>query len=255
MQLSLFQPEPLPEKATAPSPVRLTIRRKDEGGEVNGYKDERKMISGLLEPHLPVRSIDYILDWLMEEKVQLRITRNRSSKMGDYRPPKPGTSARISVNHNLNEFSFLITLVHEMAHHLVPGKVAGNKFIGSFRRKKRPKPHGPEWQSRYRKLMEPLLIEEIFPPDVLASMEQYLENPKASTAGDMKLFRVLKKYDSPDGTEFIENLPFDAAFQLRNGLTFHKKEKIRKRYRCVCINNGRNYLFNPMSQVYRLEKS
>jgi SprT protein len=40
----------------------------------------------------------------------------RSSKLGDYRPPQRGLPHRISVNHNLNQHEFLITLIHEMAH-------------------------------------------------------------------------------------------------------------------------------------------
>jgi len=250
MQLSLFQPDLPREKISTPPPVSLTSRRRIARDEGSGLKkDNRILMRDILVPYLPEKSIEFIIDWLIEKKVRLRISNNRTTKLGDYRPPKPGLPAKISVNHNLNKYSFLITLVHEMAHHMVLGGIDENSFFLPFRRKKKPKPHGTEWQSSYCKLMAPLLNTEILPPDIIVSMKQYLENPKASTTADMHLFRILKKYDKPDGSVFIENLPFNAVFHLRNGLAFHKKEKIRKRYRCICINNGRMYLFNPMAQV------
>jgi SprT protein len=230
MQLSLFQSGPLPKKTVKEDP-RILMRK-------------------ILDPHLPEKSIGFIIDWLIGQKVQLRISSTRTSKLGDYRPPRPGSIPRISVNHNLNKFAFLITLVHEMAHHMVLGGINERHFVISFRKKNRPKPHGAEWQSHYRNLMVPFLSPDIFPQEIMVVMKQYLGNPKASTTADQKLFRILKNYDKPDGSEFIDKLPFDAVFYLRDGRSFRKKEKMRKRYRCICIDNGRIYLFNPMAQVF-----
>jgi hypothetical protein len=207
-----------------------------------------------LEPHIPDQSIGFIVDWLIDKKVLLRISNTRSTKQGDYRPPRPGSMPGISVNHNLNKFAFLITLVHEMAHHMVMEAQEVKHTLLSFRKRKRPKPHGPEWQSHYRNLMGPFMIPAILPPDIIEAMKQYLENPKASTTADQNLFRALKKYDMPDGSEYIDKLPFDAVFHLRNGRSFRKKEKMRKRYRCISTDNGRIYLFNPMAQVFLAEK-
>jgi hypothetical protein len=234
MQLSLFQ---------SGSPLKKTVN-----------KDPRILMRKVLEPHLPEKAIGFIIDWLFDQKVQLRISGTRTTKFGDYRPPKPGSIPRISVNYNLNKFAFLITLVHEMAHHMVLGGIYDRHFVISFRKRNRPKPHGAEWQSHYRNLMIPLMNPDIFPQEIIVVMKQYLGNPKASTTADQNLFRVLKKYDKPDGSEFIDKLPFDAVFHLRNGRSFRKKEKMRKRYRCICIENGRTYLFNPMAQVFLSEK-
>jgi SprT protein len=227
MQLSLFQPDPVPGKS------------------ING--DPRILMRKVLELHIPAQSIGFIVEWFTGKKVRLRISNSRSTKLGDYRPPRHDSIAVISVNRNLNKYSFLITLVHEMAHHMA---MEVSHPVISFRRKKRPKPHGPEWQSRYRDLMNPFMNQAVLPQDIIEVMEQYLENPKASTTADHNLFRILKIYDIPDGSVFIDKLPFDAVFYLRNGRSFRKKEKMRKRYRCICIDNGRIYLFNPMAQVY-----
>jgi SprT protein len=231
MQLSLFQPDPLPGKTLSEDP-RILMRKE-------------------LEPHLPDQSVGFIIEWFVDKNVRLRISSNRNTKLGDYRPPRAGSIPRISVNHNLNKYSFLITLVHEMAHHMVVETMETRRPVISFRKRKRPKPHGPEWKVCYRDLMDPFLNPTILPHDIIEVMKQYLGNPKASTTADQQLFRVLKKYDLPDGSTFIDNLPFDSVFRLRNGRSFRKKEKLRKRYRCVSVETGRIYLFNPMAQVYK----
>jgi hypothetical protein len=99
--------------------------------------------------------------------------------------------------------------------------------------------------------MAPVMNVSVFPSDVLAVLKQYLDNPKASTTGDQDLYRILKKYDHDVHGEFVENLPLNALFQLPNGRVFRKKEKLRKRYRCLCLNDNRIYLFSPVATVFR----
>jgi SprT protein len=234
--------------------MQLSLFQSDPPRVRNVSEDPRILMRKVLEPHLPEESISFIIDWLINQKVQLRISNSRTTKLGDYRPPRPGCIPRISVNHNLNKYSFLITLVHEMAHHMVMKTMEDKHSVISFRRRKRPKPHGSEWQSCYNSLMDPFMNPAVFPQDIIEVMKQYLENPKASTTADQKLFRILRKYDIPDGSEYIDKLPFDAVFHLRNGRSFRKKEKMRKRYRCISVDNGRIYLFNPMAQVFVSEK-
>jgi SprT protein len=251
MQLSLFQSDPPHEKISTSKPKPFPSGRKAAGVKAAGLtEDKRVLMRKVLEPHLPEGSIGLIIEWLISEKVQLRISNSRTSKFGDYRPQRAGSIPRISVNHNLNKFAFLITLVHEMAHHMVLGGIHEKHSFISFRKKNRPKPHGTEWKSHYRTLMDPYLNPVTLPQDIIEVMKQYLENPKASTTADQKLFRALRNHDEPDGSVFIDKLPFDAVFHLRNGRSFRKKEKVRKRYKCISIDNGRTYLFNPMAQVY-----
>ena len=57
-----------------------------------------------------------IAQWIVDTKCRFRITKSRSSKFGDYRPPYGFAGHRISVNHDLNPYAFLITTVHEFAH-------------------------------------------------------------------------------------------------------------------------------------------
>jgi hypothetical protein len=196
-----------------------------------------------LQTFIPENSIEFILDWFKANPVHLRISKARTSKFGDYRAPVNNAPARISVNRNLNRFDFLITLVHEMAHHEV--------WIETSALRRR-RPHGKEWKKHYRQLMEPLLKETIFPEEVLHHLQSYFENPGSSSRSNKHLVAELTKYDAPDDSVFIESLPFDAIFSLPAGRKFKKKEKLRKRYRCICLNNGKTYLFSPMAKVLPL---
>jgi len=203
-----------------------------------------------LHAFIPENSKEYVLEWFQSNRVQLRISKARSSKFGDYRAPLKNFPARISVNRNLNRFDFLITLVHEMAHHEVWTETSAPiPGLGFPRRKRRPRPHGKEWKAHYRRLVGPLMKESIFPADVLHHLEKHFENPRSSSKTNEHLVVALKKYDVPDDSVFLESLAFDAVFTLPAGKKIRKLEKLRKRYRCVCLDNERIYLFSPMARV------
>ena len=222
----------------------------------NSTADLRPLTTDIFRSFIPDQSVEYILHWFLENKVRLRISLNRSSKSGDYRPSRQHLPPRISVNNNLNPYDFLITLVHEMAHHAVwcAFVVTNHEPFPRMRRHFHPKPHGQEWQHHFRQLMIPLMNTSVFPPDVLYMVDNYFRNLRVSAKFGQNLTRVLKKYDKPDGKEFVENLPYDSLFRLPDGRLFRRKEKLRKRFRCICMNNDRIYLFSPLAQVYHDKK-
>lgn len=203
-----------------------------------------------LQQYIPANSAGYILNWFQSNPVHLRVTKSRSSKFGDYRAPDKNIPARISVNHNLNRFDFLITLVHEMAHHEVwIESVTPVSGFGLLKRKRRLAPHGKEWKNHYRLLMAPLLQESVFPLNLIQHLEKEMDNLRSSSRANENLVIALKEYDDPDGSVFIESLPLNAVFSLPAGRKFKKQEKLRKRYRCICLDNGRIYLFSPLARV------
>src|ERR1700749_1077248 len=69
-----------------------------------------------LRSYLPDDCFDEVVYYLQHYKVQLTITRERKTVLGDYRHSHDDKNHRISVNGNLNKYSFLITLLHELAH-------------------------------------------------------------------------------------------------------------------------------------------
>ena len=70
-----------------------------------------------LLPYLPQAEVLPLLDhWLKDEAFYLAIHRPRATKFVDFRPPKKGARAKITLNSNLGKYQFLTTLVHEIAH-------------------------------------------------------------------------------------------------------------------------------------------
>ncbi len=196
----------------------------------------------ILREYLPDKSVRQVMKWIVQKKVHLKITRDRSSKLGDYRPPINYSNHRISINHNLNQYSFLITFVHEMAHLNVWES-----------HKNRVAPHGIEWKTEYRKLMKVILKNNIFPTDIHEVLLQSIINSKASSTSDIKLSRLLKKYDDNSFGVDLENLPEKALFQIENGNKFIKGEKRRIRYICKNVNNNKMYLFHPLTSVVEVK--
>lgn len=197
-----------------------------------------KKYKEILNKHLPLNAVDIILRWILFYKIHLQITKRRTSKLGDYRAPTRHKTHRISVNYDLNKYVFLITLVHEIAHLIV-----WNNY------KNKVKPHGAEWKTTFKKLMNNFMDKSIFPVDILEALNNYLKNPAASTSSNIELARILKKYDNNNNAISIEEIPLNSIFKMPDGRIFRKEEKIRKRYRCFCLSNKKQYLFNPMAEI------
>ncbi len=196
-----------------------------------------KTYRDILAEYLPENAVSMVLQWIESHHVQLKITRNRSTKLGDYRPPQQKKFHRITVNHDLNKYHFLITLIHECAH-LVTWEAHQRKV----------KPHGNEWKAAFREMMKPYLIQEIFPSDLIVVITHYLKNPSSSSS-DTKLLTALRNYDGKTDYLTLEDLPPNSVFSIHNGIVFMKMDKLRKRFKCRRIDNNRMYLVSPLMKV------
>jgi SprT protein len=202
------------------------------------YMEQFKII---LNKYLPEPAVDQICDWLQQYNIHLKVSKKRSSKLGDYRPPQNGKGHQITVNYDLNRYAFLITLVHEIAHLLV---------WEQYRNK--VKAHGREWKEAYRRLMAPFIEMNVFPKDIQTALSSYLGKSYASSGSDLHLSRTLQKYDPNPGLT-LEALEEGSIFSLPNGKTFKKGVRNRKRYRCLSMDNNKTYLVNPLVSVELLE--
>jgi len=191
----------------------------------------------ILEKYLPVAAVPKIMEWLSNSNVQLNISKRRSTKLGDYRPPHRVSYHKISVNHDLNKYQFLLTLVHELAH---------LKTFEKF--KNRIRPHGKEWKSDFKDLMVPFLNDTVFPSDLLIPIKKYMDNPSSSTSNSA-LLNEFRKYDGPKDYLTLDELPMHSFFRIHNGVVFKKIEKLRKRYKCIRTDNNRIYLVSSMAKV------
>jgi SprT protein len=191
-----------------------------------------------LRPFLPEQCLEAVYGWLHQDGVRLRITASRRSKLGDFRNSMPGKPAIISLNADLNKFTFFVVFVHEYAHFKVW------KHHG-----RRAKPHGKEWKAIYTELMTPFLTPAIFPAELLFALKRYFADPRAASGTDLLLTRLLKTYDAPGQFVTVEEIAPDAVFALPDGRQFRKIERLRKRYKCICLSNNRIYLFHPLAEI------
>src|SRR5438045_8765883 len=107
-----------------------------------------------LQKFLPPGTYDPVLQYLQFYKVHLTVARERKSILGDYRHRTHFSNHRISVNGNLNKFSFLITLLHELPH-LLTFEQYGNRVLS----------HGREWKMIYGQFLHQLVQNKIIPDD------------------------------------------------------------------------------------------
>jgi hypothetical protein len=192
-----------------------------------------------LEQFIPKEACPMALQYILQYKVHLTITRQRKTVLGDYRHATLSKTHRISVNGDLNKYSFLITLIHELAH-LVTFIQFGNKVQS----------HGREWKKTYAALLKSFIELNIFPRDILHALQQSMANLPASSCADEDLMRILKRYDkTQNGLIMVEQLKDGNLFEIDKGKIFKKGKKLRKRYQCIELNTGKVYLFSPVYEV------
>jgi hypothetical protein len=201
----------------------------------------------LLHKYLPEGCENMLLKWFREVEIdfELVISKERSSKLGDFRPPyKKGEIPVITINNNLNHYSFLLILTHEFAHHTNWAKY-GNKI----------KAHGKEWKNDFATLLGQLVLRGVFPEDIVNALENQLQSPTATIYSDINLVRVLKKYDKGKKSLLLEDIPDRSIFELNNGRFFRKGEIQRKRYKCLELKSRRLYYVSALAEVKLVNNS
>jgi len=204
-------------------------------------------IEGIFRGFIPDNALDMLIVYLQGHTLDCRITRKRSTKTGDFRPARNGQPPRLTVNGDLNPYAFLLTLIHEIAHFFVClDTEKSNVFLI---RKHRPRPHGKEWKKRFTGLMQPFISMNIFPADIEMALVSFFENPKASASADSRLQGLLRSYDPPGEHIMITDIREGELFMTGSGRIFMKMDRLRKRYRCVCVKSRRMYLFSPEAMI------
>jgi SprT protein len=194
---------------------------------------------------LPSEAVSAVLELLDSRKPFLRVTKPRSSKLGDFRPAPRGGIHKISINGNLNTYQFLITLIHEIAH-LDAHEKWGLKH----------QPHGAEWQMTYAQLLRPFVNQPgVFPETLIPALERHLARPTASSCADQELARALKAYDTNSlPTITVEALPMGTRFIIGKKL-FEKGQLARTRYLCKEVLSGKMYRVHPLAEATILNEN
>ena len=186
-------------------------------------------VYGLLQSHVPAPALPYCINLWKASPFELKITRSRQTKVGDFTSRNTKAHPRITLNNDLNPYLFLMTYIHEVAH-LRVYLAFGNRVD----------PHGEQWRTTFTDLMVPLLWEEIYPEAILDELRRHMINPKASSFADVRLTEVFRRFDKHPAVT-LSQVPEGSIFKLQ-GRWFRKGKLRRTRVLCKELQSRRDYL-------------
>lgn len=187
----------------------------------------------IISPKVPIESIAYLVNLWKNEPFSFTITKSRKTCLGNY--TFKNKQHLITVNGDSNLYSFLITLVHEIAHQHVTIKYNPKRIKNIL-------PHGVEWKNCFTQLISPLLTNVVFPEDILEILKLHMKNPAASSVRDPNLVKVLNKYSEKEnrnstvleelqaGTFFLFNKQIYKKIEDRRTRTLVELAKTKKKF-------------------------
>lgn len=198
----------------------------------------------ILKSHVPLPAVEYCFNLWRTTPFELKLTKSRQTKVGDFTSRRSKLHPRITLNHDLNQYLFLTTYIHEVAHLHVFQKF-GNRVD----------PHGEEWKQAFTNLLLPMLWEEIFPDEVLHELRRHMINPKASSFADTRLTDAFRKHDkNKTHAAILSELPEGSTFLLQ-GKYFIKGKLRRTRILCQEVKSKRDYLVPADALVKNVQLS
>lgn len=195
----------------------------------------------ILGNHLPPEAVAPIYDYLNRHRVHLHITRQRTSKLGDYRwPQKDHDFQEISINGDLNSYLFLWVFLHEAGHletHL--------KYHDAT-------PHGHEWQTEYARLL--IGYAPLFPTEIQPLLNGLTRRIPLSRKLIRQIEELLHHYDPdycPEEHLTLDRLQPGTRFRLKSkpGILFESVERRRTRWLCRDVATGRSYTVAATAEV------
>ena len=196
------------------------------------------MSVSVLEKFLPENALPYLKIWFGSYPCHLKITKNRNSKLGDYRK-LPDKSHQITVNGTLEPQLFFFVLTHELAH-----LIAFEKYG------RRISPHGAEWKQTFREMLLESLT--VYVEDLRPIILKFSKSPKANFMASPDLVKYFHVPKEDDEQTFIENLKKGELFEYKKEI-FVIEETTKKRYLCRNLKSGLKYKVNTLARVRKID--
>lgn len=187
-----------------------------------------------LEKYLPQNTLRYLKIWFADYYIHIKVTRNRNSKLGDYRK-LPDHSHEITINSTLVPQLFFFVLTHELAH-LIAFEKYGRKIS----------PHGNEWKETFRQML--LQSISVYEENLRPVIVQFSKSPKANFMASPDLVKYFHIEKQEDSLTFIEELEKGDFFMYRNE-KYLLEGLIKKNYLCKNLATGRKYSFKPLARI------
>lgn len=187
-----------------------------------------------LEKYLPQNTLSYLRKWFSDYSIHIKVTRNRNSKLGDYRKLRDN-SHEISINSTLDPQLFFFVLTHELAH-LIAFEKFGRKIS----------PHGNEWKHTFREML--LESADVYDEDLKPIITKFSRSPKANFMASPDLVKYFHIDNQNDDKVFIEKLNKGENFIYREQ-KYLLEGLIKKNYLCMNLATGRKYSFKPLARV------
>ncbi|AZA52777.1 SprT-like domain-containing protein [Chryseobacterium sp. G0201] len=187
-----------------------------------------------LEKYLPANTLQYLKNWFLDYYIHIKITRNRNSKLGDYRK-LPDNSHEITINSTLPPQLFFFVLTHELAH-----LIAFEKYG------RRISPHGNEWKETFRLML--LESVDVYEENLRPIIAKFSKSPKANFMASPDLVKYFHIEKQDDTLQFIEELQKGDYFIYGNE-KYLLEGLIKKNYLCKNLATGRKYSFKPLARV------
>lgn len=195
-----------------------------------------------LAKYLPENSLDLVCSFLPKKNLELSIVNDRTTKLGDFRPASRSCYFhRISINKGLNPYSFLLTLLHEIAHLYVFEKYGV-----------RVKAHGCEWQLEYTGLILPFLEQHLLPDDLHHALFKHFPFPTATSYSDKNLEEILRNYDGEKKKLLLQDI-FDNEQFVFNGEIYKRLHRLRSFYKCIRMMDKKPFRIHALAPIQLLK--
>ena len=187
-----------------------------------------------LEKYLPEGTLPFLKHWFADYTIHIKITKNRNSKLGDYRKLRD-LSHEITINSTLAPQLFFFVLTHELAH-LIAFEKFGRRIMA----------HGSEWKITFRNML--LESIDVYDDQLKPIILKFSKSPKANFMSSPDLVRFFRPEMEDENLVYMEDLPKGSRFLYREE-TYILEGLIKKNYLCLHLSTGRKYAFRPLAKV------